>query len=34
MHLRHETSMLSTPLSFWISIITLGKKNDDKKFAS
>ena len=25
MHLRHETTPLSTPLPFWICIITLGK---------
>ena len=26
MHLRHETSLLSTPLTFWACIITLGKE--------
>jgi hypothetical protein len=25
MNLRHETTMLSTPLQFWTCIITLGK---------
>ena len=25
MHLRHETSLLSTPLPFWTYFITLGK---------
>ena len=27
----HRTSLLSTPLPFWTSIITLGKKIDDEK---
>ena len=27
----HETSLLSTPLPRWISIIILGKKNVDEK---
>ena len=27
----HGTSLLSTPLPLWTSIITLGKKNDDEK---
>ena len=31
MHLIHGTSLLSTPLSLWTSIITLGKKIDDEK---
>ena len=31
MHLRHGTSLLSTPLPFWTFIITLGKKNDDEE---
>jgi hypothetical protein len=26
-----RTSLLSTPLPLWTSIITLGKKNDDEK---
>ena len=30
MHLIHGTSLLSTPLPLWTSIITLGKKNDDE----
>ena len=31
MYQMHGTSLLSTPLPLWTSIITLGKKNDDKK---
>ena len=31
MHLIHGTNLLSTPLPLWTSIITLGKKNNDKK---
>ena len=31
MHLIHGTSLLSTPLPLWTSIITLGKKIDDEK---
>ena len=31
MYQMHETSLLSTPLPLWTSIITLGKKNDDEK---
>ena len=30
-YLRPETSLLSTPLLLWTSIITLGRKNDDNK---
>ena len=31
MYQMHVTSLLSTPLPLWTSIITLGKKIDDKK---
>ena len=31
MYQMHGTSLLSTPLPLWTSIITLGKKIDDKK---
>ena len=31
MHLRHETSLLSTTLPLWTYIITLGKQIDDEK---
>ena len=31
MHLRNGTSLLSTPLPFWVCIITLGSKNDDEE---
>ena len=31
MYQMHGTSLLSTPLPLWTSIITLGKKNDDEK---
>ena len=31
MNLGYGTSLLSTPLPFWTSIITLGKKIDDEK---
>ena len=30
MHLIYATSLLSTPLPLWISIITLDKKNGDE----
>ena len=31
MYQMHGTSLLSTPLPLWTSIITLGKKIDDEK---
>jgi hypothetical protein len=31
MYQMHGTSLLSTPLPLWTSIITVGKKNDDEK---
>jgi hypothetical protein len=34
MHLRHGTSLLSTPLPLWTCIITLGKETMTKNFAS
>ena len=34
MHLRHGTSLLSTPLPFWTCIITLGKEKGGRVFVA